>query len=163
VRLYDLRGAGELHDEPAFEIQNHLDDVRFFTRFEHVAGAIALHNIYPRLYSTTTCANYGLDRFFYPVDDKDRFAMAPSNVAFAYLMALTDALQDWDRHSFRPPRFAHAKKKSEPITAAEVLLHVGEDGINIQPLSEAAESSYAKKMTDMKATLVHPANFLRCG
>jgi hypothetical protein len=121
----------------------HLEDDQFYVRFSHVAGAIALHNVYPHLYAPEQCREFGLEELFYtgPLSADGRYALNVEENPLAYLTALADALQDWDRHSFRRPTFADDPK--EPISSPEVVINV-QDGetISVKPLTVEAKKRY---------------------
>jgi len=143
-QLSDFEFAGELEELP--ELQNilhdentrrHLDEGQFFTRFSHVAGAIALHNIYPHLYTKDQCKAFDADQMvplklqdaFHsgPVGKGGRFAITLDENPLAYLTRVADALQDWDRHSFR--RLAFAEDSGDPLSSSEVVIKCKEEKI----------------------------------
>lgn len=158
-----LAGEGVLRAQPALDVirtedfQRYLNDAKY-VRFEHAAGAIALHNIYPRLYSEKTCSDYGLANLFYPKTGTDRFAIRPAE-ALAYLLALTDGLQDWDRHSFRKPNF-HVDRNSEPLAAPEVLIVASNSGLDVAGLTPEAQARYTRRFTEMAETLADLGQFV---
>jgi hypothetical protein len=163
--LDDRAAAGALHDAPEIlemvvkpHFKTHLDERRY-ARFDHVAGAIALHNIYPKLYSQATCKAYGLEELFYTGAPDQRFGIAPAD-AMAWLLAFTDGLQDWDRHSFRRPNFK-ATPDAEPLAAPEILLVANDDGVTAVGLTEAARTRYAKRKEEMAETLTDLDDYFR--
>jgi hypothetical protein len=133
---------------------------RFHIRFSHVAGAIALHNIYPHLYTQTQCQEFDvrkpdgsprlLESAFYPAspDAKNRYALSLEQNPLAYLTALADVLQDWDRHSFRKTPYERDDKT--PISSGEVLINCEPDRIIVTPLSELASKRYVNNMEGMR-------------
>ena len=163
--LNQLAGEGKLAHESALDVvrgagvKQHLQDINFFVRFEHVAGAIALHNVYPKLYSKITCAKYNLAKLFYATDPTKQFMMQPGQ-ALSYLLALTDGLQDWDRHSFRKPNF-DVDQDSDPLAAPEVLMVATNKGVTVVGLSPAARERYDKRFTEMAETLADLDSYVK--
>lgn len=124
-------------------VKEHLEDEQFYVRFSHVAGAIALHNVYPQMYPPEQCRAFGLEEAFYtePLAAEGRYAINLEENPLAYLTALADALQDWDRHSFRRPTFSDNPK--EPISSSEVVIDVQDGGmIRVRPLTKQAKKRY---------------------
>ncbi len=129
-----------------------LNAEQFFIRFSHVAGAIALHNIWPSLYRREQCAEFdttpkrtgeGIEQAFYPdpSSGSERYLISLDENPLSYLTALADTLQDWDRHSFRRLSFTD---DSDPLTSSELTMDFEESKINVRPLTEAARQKYTK-------------------
>jgi hypothetical protein len=133
--------------------EKHLEEKQFYVRFAHVAAASALHNIYPKQYTPEQCRAFGLGDAFYDAPEEKRFKLSLEDNALSYLAALVDALQDWDRHSFRAPAFADKKDRKHPIAAAEVLIEARDGRIHIVPLSKNAAERYGKQVKQMQETL----------
>ena len=137
---------------------------RLRIRFSHVAGAIALHNVYPTMYTEKACAAFDakkrrkedrrLKAAFYPTNprSKDRYFISPDENPMAYLTALADVLQDWDRHSFRKTPYKEGDKT--PIAASEVMLKCDRNQIIVTPLSETARTRYRKNLKVLKDYLM---------
>lgn len=133
--------------------REHLDVTQFFIRFSHVAGAIALHNIWPTLYTKEQCENFdksdkregeSIAEAFHPEppDDSGRYLISFDENPLSYLTALADTLQDWDRHSFRRLSFTD---DADPLTSSELTIGFKEDSrIHVTPLTEGAKKKYAK-------------------
>ncbi len=159
TKLGELALGGYLKDQP--QLLRVLPDSRtrerltcdeFYLRFAHVAGPIALHNIYPHLYPEDVCRNHGLANAFYG-DKATQFAISPEASPLAYLTMLVDVLQDWDRHSFRRPRVGW--HKDEPLAGGEVRIEVTDEKVCVVPLSEAAAVRYKRHLEqDLDATLI---------
>ncbi|MEK6334701.1 MAG: hypothetical protein AABM67_07120 [Acidobacteriota bacterium] len=162
-KLSDQAFAGELDNYPEVstilrekKTMNHLNPDQFFVRFSHVAGAIALHNISPRLYRQDQCAKFdasdkrtgeGIAKAFYPepTNTSAGYAISLDENPLSYLTALADTLQDWDRHSFRRLSFT---EDADPLTSSELTIDVAEDNkILVSPLTEAAKDKYKKLMS----------------
>lgn len=137
---------------------------RLHIRFSHVAGAIALHNIYPGLYTQEQCREFDtkkkdgspkvLERAFYPPSDaKDGYGISLDENPLAYLTALADVLQDWDRHSFR--RTPYERDDKTPISSSEVLINCENDKIVVTPLSELASKRYMINMEGMREFILN--------
>ena len=137
---------------------------RFHIRFSHVAGAIALHNVYPKLYTQKDCAAFDakkrrkddrlLKSAFYPSNprSKDRYFISPEENPMAYLTALADVLQDWDRHSFR--RAPYEQDEKTPIAASEVTINCARNKIVVTPLSASAKARYRGHLGGIKDYLM---------
>jgi hypothetical protein len=169
-RLNDERFGRKLGHYPTFRkllMEESTDmeaEKRFYIRFSHVAGAIALHNIYPGLYTQKQCRDFDqkrkrkedklLGRAFYPSNPKakDRYLISPDENPMAYLTALADVLQDWDRHSFR--RVPYEQDDTTPISASEVMINCDRDKIVVTPLSRSARSRYRKHLKGVKDYLL---------
>ena len=133
--------------------REHLDVTQFFIRFSHVAGAIALHNIWPHLYTKEQCENFdktdkreggSIAEAFYtePDDAPGRYLISLDENPLSYLTSLADTLQDWDRHSFRRLSFTD---DADPLTSSELTVGFKEDRrIHVRPLTSAAKKKYAK-------------------
>ncbi len=134
---------------------NHdLSDIsRVYARFAHVGAASALHNIYPHLYGENVCKKYNLDSAFYPKKgDSKRFGISLEHDPFAYLTALVDVLQDWDRHSFRAPGFDGSRGR--PMAAADILIEVTDDKIHLIALTPHAKKRYHGHISELGETLI---------
>jgi hypothetical protein len=148
--LYDYPQLVDLLDHP--NTKAHLGVKQFFIRFSHVAGAIALHNINPRLYMQKQCRAFdaknkkprtGLEKAFYtkPTRAPGRYIISLRENPLAYLTALADTLQDWDRHSFR--RISFGEDSGDPLSSSEVVIDFSEDQkINVKPLTREAREKY---------------------
>jgi len=174
-QLSDQTFSRTLKDYPSFRevLLKHESDKetqeRFHIRFSHVAGAIALHNIYPKLYTKEECCEFDqerrngalLERAFHPEDSdsEDRYAIAPDKNPLAYLTALADVLQDWDRHSFR--RTPYAPDDKTPIASAEVMIKCDRNRIIITPLSEPARKRYSKNLNGINDYLLDTDSYVR--
>lgn len=132
--------------------KGHLDVTQFFIRFSHVAGAIALHNIWPRLYTKEQCQDFdktdkrvgaSIAEAFYtePSDAPGRYLISLDENPLSYLTALADTIQDWDRHSFRRLSFTD---DSDPLTSSELTINFKENRIQVRPLTTAAKNKYGK-------------------
>jgi len=164
-QLSDERFSKKLNGYPEFQkllMEESTDkeaQERFYIRFSHVAGAIALHNIYPHLYSKSQCHAFDatrkkaedrlLERAFYPKDSKskDRYAISLVKNPMAYLTALADVLQDWDRHSFRKTPYEQDDKT--PIASSEVIINCAPHRIIVTPLSAHARKRYVNHLRGM--------------
>jgi hypothetical protein len=161
-------------------IQNHLEAEEFFIRFSHVAGAIALHNINPRLYTQEQCREFDtgkdkdgnarksrLEQSFYAkeVGDEGRYVISLDENPLSYLTALADTLQDWDRHSFR--RIGFGEESGDPLSSSEVVIKFSEDEqkIHVRPLTQEASDKYRKLTVSdgMDQYLLHWKRFLKIG
>lgn len=165
-QLSDERFSKKLTRFPTFQKQlmeeatDRETQERFHIRFSHVAGAIALHNIYPRLYTQKHCRVFDrerkrkedklLERAFYPKDprSKDRYAISPDENPMAYLTAIADVLQDWDRHSFR--RTPYEQDDKTPIASSEVMISCKSNKIIVTPLSTSARRRYRNHLKGVK-------------
>lgn len=144
---------------------------RFHIRFSHVAGAIALHNIYPGLYTQKQCSDFDrkgkrkedklLGRAFYPKNPraKDRYAISPDENPMAYLTAMADVLQDWDRHSFR--RVPYEQDDKTPISSSEVMINCEPDKIVVTPLSTSARRRYRNHLKGVKDYLLESNSYVQ--
>lgn len=163
-----------LMDYPSFRkvLMRHASDEtqeRFHIRFSHVAGAIALHNIYPKLYTKEQCREFDrergndtlLERSFHPEDpnSEDSYTITPDKNPLAYLTALADVLQDWDRHSFR--RTPYAPDDKTPIASAEVMIKCDRNGIVVTPLSDPARNRYCKHLKGIKEYMLNTDSYVR--
>jgi hypothetical protein len=129
-----------------------LNAAHFFVRFSHVAGAIALHNVSPRMYKREQCQDFDaeynetgekLEDAFYtePLGAEGRYAIGLEENPLAYLTTLADMLQDWDRHSFR--RISFGENSRDPLASSEVVIDFNHDHkIRVTPLSNAARGRY---------------------
>lgn len=129
--------------DPSTEEQ--LQPARFWVRFAHAAGAIALHNIYPSMHDEKTCTDHGLAGL------AKSFTIT-TETPLAYLLAMADGLQDWDRHSFRPPSAAD-KADRPPLCAHEVLFKYEAEKLRAVGLTKNGKTRYASRFTEMKLTL----------
>lgn len=129
--------------------KTHVGEEQFYIRFSHVAGAIALHNIYPHMYTKEQCQSFdaehagaGLETAFHAEQptDKGRYAISIEKNPLAYLTALADVLQDWDRHSFGRPTFAEVS--GEPLSSSEVVIRFLDNKIHVTALSQRARERY---------------------
>jgi hypothetical protein len=128
--------------------RDHLEPSRFWVRFNHVAGAIALHNIFPKLYGSGVAEKYHLHDAFYGTAPASRYTIGLQEIPLAFLTAVTDTLQEWDRHTFRRPLFV--KSDQQPLAAGEVYLGSSDDGrLLIRPLSERSKERYRKQFSIM--------------
>jgi hypothetical protein len=126
---------------------------KFYARFAHVAAASALHNIYPGAFKLADCEEYRLDKVFCsPTSDPVHFGITLDDDPFAFLTALVDVLQDWDRHSFIAPLFDQSRKV--PICGSEILIEVKKEKICLIPLTERAKKRYQTHVEELKETLV---------
>jgi hypothetical protein len=134
-----------------------LDVDQFFIRFSHVAGAIALHNINPHLYTEQQCSDFdgknlkagrGLKEAFHSrkIGEPGRYLISLDENPLSYLTALADTLQDWDRHSFR--RLSFGEDSGDPLSSSEVIIDFDEnDKLNVRPLTKEAGKKY-ESMTE---------------
>jgi hypothetical protein len=154
--LRKLANEGRLAAEPTLsEVLLHpttdLNEARFFVRFAHAAGAIALHNIYPKLYVEETCRGHGkLDELFYSGEADPRHFRITPDTPLAYMLACTDGLQNWDRHSFRPPSVT---AKKTPLSAHEILFAYHDGKLRTLGLNPAAREQCQERLATMKITL----------
>ena len=165
LRSKDFSGALEGYPElrnmlMGTKIRDDLDVKQFFIRFSHVAGAIALHNVNPRLYMEQQCKTFdkknkktgnGLARAFDErrIGKRGRYIISLDENPLSYLTALADTLQDWDRHSFR--RVSFGEESGDPLSSSEVIIDFGDNGqINVRPLTDGAGEKYAS-MTKREA------------
>ena len=166
-QLYKLNFNDKLEGLPMVQqqlmgekVQDDLSDQRFYIRFAHVAGAIALHNIYPGLHLQPQCHDFdaenklrgrrSLEHAFYIAapGGKDRYGISLKENPLAYLTALADVLQDWDRHSFRKTPYEQDDKT--PISSSEVLINCAHDKMTVTPLSELASRRYVTNLQGMR-------------
>lgn len=159
ARLRDLADQGKLDSEPKLRdvlldeaTESHLLASRFFVRFAHVAGAIALHNVYPKLYDEQTCRDRGLHELFYSDENDPRHFRITLQTPLAYLMAFADGLQDWDRHSFRPPSVADVTD-DVPLSSHEILLAYDAGKLKGVGLTPEAKKRFRRRLTEMKITM----------
>lgn len=155
--------SGIFADESA---RAHLRPEQFYVRFAHVAGAIALHNIYPALYSKDQCHAFdvkhnkdgsGLEKAFHPAPAQigESYAISMEESPLAYLTSLADALQDWDRHSFRRAAFDEEDDQRDPLSSSEVTIGFGENSrLRVTPLTKAARERYARILRDLNLYLL---------
>ena len=175
-QLSDARFSKKLQRYPSFRerLQNEATDKeaqeRFHIRFSHVAGAIALHNIYPKLYTKKDCSAFDarkkrkedrllVSSFHGNSNSKDRYAISPDQNPMAYLTALADVIQDWDRHSFRKTPYVQDEKT--PIAAAEVMIKCEENKIVVTPLSASARARYSNHLKGIKDYLLKTNSYVR--
>jgi hypothetical protein len=157
TELRRLANDGKLKKEPNLaavvgdpSTDDQMKPGQFWVRFAHAAGAIALHNIYPSMYDAKTTSDPRLANL-----PKFKISM---ETPLAYLLAMTDALQDWDRHSFRPPTLAD-KADDVPLSAYEVLLVHNGEKLRAAGLTKNGKARIASRFTDMKATLADIDNY----
>ena len=129
-----------------------LNAAHFFVRFSHVAGAIALHNVSPRMYRREQCQDFDakhnrtgerLEDAFHtePLGAAGRYAIGLEENPLAYLTTLADMLQDWDRHSFR--RISFGETSRDPLASSEVVIDFNQEHrIRVTPLSTTARDRY---------------------
>lgn len=166
-QLYKLSLTDKLRRFPTLQplvmgerSEDDLSDKRFYIRFAHVAGAIALHNVYPGLHAQTQCHDFdaenklkgrkSLEHAFHTAapDAEDRYGISLKENPLAYLTALADVLQDWDRHSFRKTPYEQDDKT--PISSSEVLIKCTRDKISVTPLSDLASRRYQTNIKGMQ-------------
>ena len=157
--LRRLADSGKLNPEPELrdllrkeETDKDLQASRFFVRFAHAAGAIALHNVYPTLYDAKTHSSYGLQGAFGSDQNDPGHFRLTLKTPLAYLMALADGLQDWDRHSFRPPSVADTTDDT-PLSSHEILLAYDAGKLKGVGLSPQARNRFRERLTEMKVTM----------
>jgi len=144
--LYEYPQLREALEKPVTKAS--LTAKQFFIRFSHVAGAIALHNISPQLYTREQCAKFDAERgtamekaFYQPIGERERYIIGLDENPLSYLTALADTLQDWDRHSFR--RLAFDQESGDPLSTSDVIIDCDEnDKINVRPLTRPAREKY---------------------
>lgn len=165
-RLVDLEFYGQLNVPQALakvlgdaKTRERLEPAHFYIRFSHVAGAIALHNVSPRMYTREQCVEFdrrpdkhevSIESSFYtePLGTAGRYAIGLDENPMAYLTTLADMLQDWDRHSFR--RISFGENSGDPLASSEVIIKFNErNKIHVIPLSHDARFKY-KELTGTK-------------
>lgn len=91
------------------------------------AEAIALHNINKELWMDTSMEHVSLEEFSIDIDGENA-------LPFAFLLKLTDELQDWDRQYYRQPR-----REDELLAGKDIDLEIKEGKIYISYLSDNRE------------------------
>lgn len=155
--LRKLANQGLLAKEPELskvllDPTTDLDSARFFVRFAHAAGAIALHNVYPTLHGEKAARDHGLEELFHSEQTNPRHFHIALDTPLAFLLAIADGLQDWDRHSFRSPSIADRKPKT-PLSAHEILLAYDQNRLAVLGLNSPARKRCLERLTEMKVTL----------
>lgn len=91
------------------------------------AGAIALHNISKELWINKNMNHVSLDEFSIDISGDNA-------LPFAFLLKLTDELQDWDRQYFRQP-----SREDELLAGKDMDLEIKDGKICISYLSDNRE------------------------
>ncbi len=125
------------------------------------AAAIALHNVTPSLWDRSDAAAHGLtlDRFKIRLVEH---GPSPCSTPLAFLLALTDTLQTWDRPRFRAIREDDTPGLSDQdmelwVENNKIHLYFKQDGVRFRHPESDPDSLFTKTVKNLKEYLEAPA------